>query len=233
MHNKFAVVDGTACVNGSYNWTTGAAMHYQENFVISRHANLAACFSSEFNRMWQAFAPAGAGYAAMAPVGYQTCECLALFFPEHSNGNLDLLVREIGTASKTVDVCVYVITHPRLTDLLVTARRRGVQVRVITDVQQAKVHNRRHIDALLWGGVEVRTNKPPYNMHDKFCIVDGWKLCSGSFNWTQQAEKYNNENCVVFNDEPLAKRFSAEFEKLWVAFATSRKTQQREKCCVQ
>lgn len=53
MHNKFAVVDGTIVINGSFNWTFQAAHGNEENLVIYRNAfELATQFSTVFERIW-------------------------------------------------------------------------------------------------------------------------------------------------------------------------------------
>ena len=46
MHHKFAIFDGTRLVNGSYNWTRGAADLNYENLVESADPWLLATFAS-------------------------------------------------------------------------------------------------------------------------------------------------------------------------------------------
>lgn len=55
MHNKFAIFDGTHLVNGSYNWTRGAADTNFENIVDSTDARLIEAFAEEFKRLWNRF----------------------------------------------------------------------------------------------------------------------------------------------------------------------------------
>jgi len=52
MHHKFAIFDGLRLVNGSYNWTRGAANINYENLVDSADAGMVQRFSAEFNRLW-------------------------------------------------------------------------------------------------------------------------------------------------------------------------------------
>ena len=54
MHHKFAIFDGTNLVNGSYNWTRGAANINYENLIDTTDANLLQRFAAEFERMWNA-----------------------------------------------------------------------------------------------------------------------------------------------------------------------------------
>lgn len=52
MHHKFAVFDGRRLLNGSYNWTRGAARDNQENLVVTDDAALVARFAAAFAALW-------------------------------------------------------------------------------------------------------------------------------------------------------------------------------------
>ncbi len=55
MHHKFALFDGTRLLNGSYNWTRGAADMNYENLVETDDPVLVAAFAAEFERLWKEF----------------------------------------------------------------------------------------------------------------------------------------------------------------------------------
>lgn len=51
-------------------------------------------------------------------------------------------------------------------------------------------------------------------MHNKFCVVDGQTVITGSYNWSYKARQ-NHENITVTENAPqLAAQFSQEFERL-------------------
>ncbi len=52
MHHKFAIFDGRRLLNGSYNWTRGAAAQNEENIVDTDDARLIAKFQHEFDALW-------------------------------------------------------------------------------------------------------------------------------------------------------------------------------------
>jgi len=52
MHHKFAIFDGLRMINGSYNWTRGAASINFENLVDTADAGLLTRFRAEFERLW-------------------------------------------------------------------------------------------------------------------------------------------------------------------------------------
>lgn len=56
MHHKFAIIDGRYLINGSYNWTRGAAAENRENIVTTTEPSLLDSFQREFEALWERFA---------------------------------------------------------------------------------------------------------------------------------------------------------------------------------
>ncbi|HEV7279581.1 MAG TPA: phospholipase D-like domain-containing protein [Pirellulaceae bacterium] len=55
MHHKFAIFDRRLLLNGSFNWTRGAAMNNAENFVLLSDRRLVDQFQDEFELLWEAW----------------------------------------------------------------------------------------------------------------------------------------------------------------------------------
>jgi phosphatidylserine/phosphatidylglycerophosphate/cardiolipin synthase-like enzyme len=53
MHHKFALFDRARLLNGSYNWTRGAAEQNEENLVDTADPTLVAAFQNEFDQLWK------------------------------------------------------------------------------------------------------------------------------------------------------------------------------------
>ena len=56
MHHKFAIVDESKLLTGSYNWTRTAAAENQENFIITEDPRLVDPFAKLFAKLWDKFA---------------------------------------------------------------------------------------------------------------------------------------------------------------------------------
>ncbi|KAF9985070.1 hypothetical protein BGZ75_003364 [Mortierella antarctica] len=56
MHHKFAVIDDSLVINGSYNWTKGARFDNRENLTLTNYPKAVQGFKSEFERLWNDFA---------------------------------------------------------------------------------------------------------------------------------------------------------------------------------
>jgi len=54
MHHKFALVDDTTLLNGSYNWTRSAGSFNEENLVVSSEPALVQAFARQFTALWDA-----------------------------------------------------------------------------------------------------------------------------------------------------------------------------------
>ena len=55
MHHKFAIFDKARLLTGSYNWTRSAALHNEENFLITSDPELLKPFSRMFEKLWRDF----------------------------------------------------------------------------------------------------------------------------------------------------------------------------------
>jgi len=56
-------------------------------------------------------------------------------------------------------------------------------------------------------------------MHHKVIIIDNRIVITGSYNFSQSAEDYNDENLVIIESEELAQAYLAEYERIWQAAA--------------
>ena len=52
MHHKFGIVDGSALINGSFNWTRSASEYNNENIVVTYENRLINEFSAVFEALW-------------------------------------------------------------------------------------------------------------------------------------------------------------------------------------
>jgi mitochondrial cardiolipin hydrolase len=126
------------------------------------------------------------------------------------------LLAAIRDARETVDVAVYHITSFELADALVAAKTRGVRVLVLTDREKLRAGGGAY-RILERGRIPIRAlgSADASLMHHKFAVFDGKLLATGSYNWTQSAERANYENLVFLTDPETVARFTREFERLW------------------
>jgi phosphatidylserine/phosphatidylglycerophosphate/cardiolipin synthase-like enzyme len=51
-------------------------------------------------------------------------------------------------------------------------------------------------------------------LHHKFAVIDGRYVVTGSYNWTESAERRNRENLVILDCPEVAQAFSAAWESI-------------------
>ena len=143
----------------------------------------------------------------------------------HEPTSLTKLLTVLRSASRTLEVCVFCITCNEIADVLETAAKRGVMVRIISDDEMAKTSGSDVERLSKMQNIQCRHDGDTRShMHHKFAIVDGAVLITGSFNWTRAAVITNRENVVIIQNAPQAvEMFRTEFNSLWAAFATNTK----------
>ncbi len=141
----------------------------------------------------------------------------AFFFPNEKN--IDRLVTYLSKAQKSLKVCVFNITNDKLANVLADAHKRGVSVRIISD-DECMQNQGSDVHWLHEQGIPVRTDdQVQFHMHNKFVIIDDTHLITGSFNWTVQAGKSNQENIIVVDNSYYIEKYNTEFESLWKNFS--------------
>ena len=143
------------------------------------------------------------------------CECY--FFPNAANEQK--VVSMLRTCKKTLDIAIFSLTLDSIAEAILEAFQRGIKVRIIADDECAK-NKGSNIKLLASVGIPCKTDNAVYHMHHKFAVLDESVVIMGSFNWTGQAVKYNQENIFFYEDKNIASQYAKEFERLWNSFNT-------------
>jgi phosphatidylserine/phosphatidylglycerophosphate/cardiolipin synthase-like enzyme len=62
----------------------------------------------------------------------------------------------------------------------------------------------------------VHLDGNPYNLHSKVFIIDRQTVITGSYNFTQSADRSNDENVLIIHNAAVAQAFFAEWQKVWM-----------------
>lgn len=131
---------------------------------------------------------------------------------------------ELKKAKKTIHVGMYSFVSRPLAQELVNAARRGVEVIVVADNHQQDIGAAEAVNSLLEGESRIRYVRGDNKMgnyssiHHKYAVIDGTVVLGGSFNWTQQANRYNDENLIVVKSKKLAARFTRDLCAMLTAY---------------
>ena len=139
----------------------------------------------------------------------------AYFSPNgHIKGRI---IEEITSAKESIDIAVFNITSLGIRTALKKAQKKGLQIRIVADQGESEdLHS--IVGSLMQDGFKIKLVKGKGQsglMHNKFAIFDHKLLLTGSYNWTETAERTNYENALFLGDKSLIKEYEKEFDLLW------------------
>jgi phosphatidylserine/phosphatidylglycerophosphate/cardiolipin synthase-like enzyme len=144
-----------------------------------------------------------------------------LVYPDTPSGRravplLAAVVADIDAARHSVDLATFDFDLREVADALLRARARGAAVRVVVDSENLDTPEvSEQTGRLQRAGIEVRFDRREPFMHDKFLIVDGAVVWTGSWNLTENDTWRNNNNMLRFASARLAADYASEFEQLF------------------
>ena len=132
----------------------------------------------------------------------------------------------IKSATSSIDMAIYQLDLPNIVSALIEAAQRGVRVRVVTDVDilndEREGASFRELEKR---GIPVIGGNTSGIMHNKFVVVDGKAVWTGSWNFTvNDTTRYDNNALLIYSPE-LARNYSVTFNKMFEEkkFGPSRK----------
>ena len=117
-------------------------------------------------------------------------------------------------ARESVKIAAFSFTHEGLADELIKADLRGINVSVLMESKQRNVQNSQY-KRLKDFGISIRVDGNKYNMHNKFVVIDGSIVVTGSPNYSSGGNDINDENMLIIHNKKLASMFTKEFNELF------------------
>lgn len=121
------------------------------------------------------------------------------------------ITEHIAKAENSILVQAYGFSSKDIADALIAAKSRGVKVKVILDKSQRK-QKYSLLHYIVETGIPVWIDTKPAIAHNKVMIIDDKEVITGSFNFTDAAQKRNAENIVFISDTKLAKEYTQNWE---------------------
>jgi phosphatidylserine/phosphatidylglycerophosphate/cardiolipin synthase-like enzyme len=129
---------------------------------------------------------------------------------------VDRLVKLYDGARRYIYVAVYGLTYPPAVKALIAAKKRGVDVRIMTDREKLNDPKQRAaLEALRLAGIPIRVNRHDGLMHLKQVVVDDELNTSGSVNQTSSGNRYNDERLDVITDRATSLKAREKFLGMW------------------
>ncbi len=199
-HAKYVVVDGDRLLIASANFTV-AGMSDQRNFAVE-------------DRDPQDVADAAAVFAADWAGTTPTLSCSRLVVtPGDSRLRIQTL---IASATTSLDLALYYLSDTAIRAAVLTAKNRGIAVRVLLAATNEMPENGATATTLSAAGVPVRTLANPV-LHAKVIIADGQRALVGSNNMSITSLRDNRELGVILHEPAAVGAVVAQFGTDWNA----------------
>lgn len=215
MHNKFFVFDNEKVFTGSANITTTDLSGFNANYaVLITSKEIANIYKNEFEQMFNGkFSKAKKRQISnFIDLGNNT-KITILFSPQDliiDNYIVDL----INMANNYIYIPAFLITDKNIQTALISAKHKGVDVRVINDATNAKSKYTVHKN-LRANNIAVKTENYAGKMHMKSIVIDDKYSIIGSMNFTSSGNKRNDENVLIIESVEISKYLKKNFLYLW------------------
>jgi len=115
------------------------------------------------------------------------------------------LIDLLESAENYIHCAFYDLDLPEIIELL-KEKQDEIDVKIVTDKDNSE--NILELNPVDNEGRNQLT-------HNKFCIIDGDRIFTGSFNPTERGNLYNNNNMLIVYSKYLAENYENEFQELW------------------
>jgi phosphatidylserine/phosphatidylglycerophosphate/cardiolipin synthase-like enzyme len=124
------------------------------------------------------------------------------------------VTESIRDTKDRLTLALYGFDNNDLADELLKLVNKNVTVRLKVDTARSATKKILTLmERLKAGGVQVQNVAPNGRNHNKFAVIDGKRVLTGSYNWTLKSEN-NWENLLVLDCLDLAKAYESEWERI-------------------
>ena len=131
------------------------------------------------------------------------------------------IIDAIRGAKKQILVQAFSFTHPGIAKALIDAHQRGIEEKLIADLEQTRMIRRNRIAEIAVAGVPVWLDGEHNGAHNKVMIIDAhasniadMTIITGSYNFTNAAQYKNAENVLLIRaNRSLAKAYHDNWQR--------------------
>lgn len=212
MHNKFVVIDGKTVWTGSTNMTEYGVNGNNNNVIVIDSQELALNFTTEFNEMWEGefgvTSPSDTPYPELDLDG----TIVETYFAPEDDVE-EQIIQELKQAQESIYFAAFTFTSDPIEAELLAKTEEGLEIKGILEKRQGA--NSSAYALLEDAGIPVLWDGNSRTMHHKIFILDSETVITGSFNFTSNANKSNDENILIVHNPDIANAFYKEFSSMW------------------
>ncbi|MBC6478531.1 MAG: hypothetical protein GDA56_12870 [Hormoscilla sp. GM7CHS1pb] len=213
MHNKFVIVDGQVLWTGSTNLTVNGTQKNNNNVLVMRSPEIAAIYEREFQEMWSGkFGKTSPSNVASQKAIVNGTPVTVLFGSEDNVA--DALIAEIGKAQKSIKFMAFSFTDDGMGKAMMARANQRVKLEGIFETRGSETKYS-ELPGFFCEGISVRQDGNSRTFHHKVIVLDKKTVITGSFNFSNNANKSNDENVVIVENPQIASLYLQEFDRRW------------------
>lgn len=130
----------------------------------------------------------------------------------------EVIIENFLNAQKSITIVVAWFTNSDIIASLIRAKNySNIDIKILVDDNHIneKYFLKKHQDNLDEAGIEIKKQTIKNFNHNKFSIIDGKKIITGSYNYSKKANK-NLESIIIFEDADIASYYKRLFNYLTI-----------------
>lgn len=214
MHNKFVIFDNKIVYTGSMNFSKAGFSGYDYNDVaVINSKEIAQLYTNEFEQMLDGKFHNKKQQNNLANKFQLGNSNIEIYFSPQDKSSLRI-VQLIKNAQNYIYIPTFLITHTQISNELIAAHKKGIDVKIIMDANNVYTRNTKH-QLLRQNGIPVKIENYAGKLHSKTMIIDDKYIIMGSMNFSNSGENKNDENMLIITNPRLAQSYKNFFNYLW------------------
>jgi phosphatidylserine/phosphatidylglycerophosphate/cardiolipin synthase-like enzyme len=214
MHNKFVVIDGRVLWTGSMNFTPNDVYRNNNNMLRLELPALIVNYKQRFERLFQKGAAGAPSRDVPNPrIPLDNGVVIENYFSPNGGAQTAILNR-LKSATKSIQVTAFTFTDTPMGKVLQARSKANVLVQGVFESRNNNMRGAEY-DVLKRAGLDILADGNCYTLHSKLMIIDDRTVVMGSYNFTENANKSNDENLLILDDPALAQNYVDEFNRIY------------------
>lgn len=223
MHNKFIVIDNRYLWVGAMNFASNDVYCHNNNTVRFDLPELARNYLTEMNEMYdkRQFGPDSPDNTPNEALTINGVRVENFFAPEKEKEVVNIVARTVARAQTEILFLGFSFTNVEIGEAMLGRAEAGVPVQGVFETTGSESEQSYYDDMQKLGlkNLQVRQDGNSRLMHHKVIVVDRNTVVFGSFNFSSNANRTNDENILIIYDPTFASAFVEEFQRIWVQAA--------------
>jgi phosphatidylserine/phosphatidylglycerophosphate/cardiolipin synthase-like enzyme len=123
------------------------------------------------------------------------------------------VIHALKLAKRSIHFLAFSFTHQGIEQAMLDRAAAGVEVTGVFEKTQTAAGHSAYFK-MRDSKLPVYLDGNPRNMHHKVIVIDGEIVVVGSFNFSDSADKSNDENLLIIYNRAVGAKFEEEFQKV-------------------